>query len=284
MYKSYLRAVILAPLLIAGCGGGSDNSDNDADLSFDTPVVAGVWRGSATLIENSCSVPDVPPVLTLVHTINQNGTDVIVDTESGNHLVGNTVLDNGLSVDSQSPADDEFLTGFICSLSENIQYEGVDSDTGDGNSNTADLQITNTGTCNSTAGCRIVYNGTAVRTGGATTNTPTPEVTATPVSASDCVLMSERTYSGNNGCGLGSVTVSISSLNGSPTVALEPFGLNGSTAFVPDTTRPDIAASVRSDLTLLGTTGYTCALECSAPLTFDVECTKEGGTSCKETF
>ena len=56
MYKSYLRAVILAPLLIAGCGGGSDNSDNDADLSFDTPVVAGVWRGSATLIENSCSV------------------------------------------------------------------------------------------------------------------------------------------------------------------------------------------------------------------------------------
>ena len=97
--------------------------------------------------------------------------------------------------------------------------------------------------------------------------------TADPAGAG--VLFVQGSYTGGGGCGIKSTTLFV--IGGS--VSLNPFGVNGPTAFsVSGTT----AQSISSDLILFGNGGHSCRLVFISSSEFDLFCDDGGGSTCVE--
>ncbi len=280
MKKSALIVGIIA-LSTAACGGG--NGDDD-----DTPNLAGIWRGSVTVFENTCSLPVTGNSFSFTHAVNQNESAVVLDDENGRHFLGNVVGADGLSVDASS-TQSFFPGNVVCNFGRRIEYDGVSGEEGDSNENTADsVIITDNGTCAGPGNCRISFRGTASRNSAplpTPTVTPGTTPTATPTPGTGpakgpCNQVLERPFIGDAACGLSNVSVDQTASG----FSLEPFGANGLTNFTSTTVDATMLTTVRNDLTIKGETGYTCSVECFPTSTFTITCSKEGGTSCKEKF
>jgi hypothetical protein len=269
MKKLLISACVgFSVLGLAACGG-SDGDDDD-DVLF----VSGVWRGAFTLTENTCNIPNQPQTFNFVHTVNQNEESVILETDAGQRFLGNVLSDQGFSVDAVGAQNQSAGTNITCNFNDRIEYDGVFDD----DDNDADAELRLNGTCSNGATCRLTYQGTATRnsTGGGVTPTPV----GTPAARGACSSMTERTYSGNEGCALGDLALRQSG-NG---LILEPFGVNGATSFNQSSSDASAATSTRTDLSVNGEDGYSCSVSCAPPITFTVTCFKEGGTTCEERF
>lgn len=279
-----LIIVSASVLTLWGCNGGSDDGDRN---------VSGTWQGALTKTFDDCN-SDLPQTLSFNHTVAQVGAAVTLRDQEGTEFVGNTVSDDGFSVD--------FLTsstagGGTCQFIDRIEYRSIDAD----NDDTATVDLTSIRDCTGSTlvDCRVEYTGTASRVSGGSPNpsptanpgataTPagTPPSTTTPV-AGGCAAINPNPaagmYQGDGGCGL-SETVYRFVDGDADTVILEPFGANGATTFNIATSNPASGQSVRSDLTIRNDSPFSCSLTCSAPGTFTVRCVKEGGTQCVEKF
>ena len=290
--RKYLGNVLLAGGMIscavAACGGGSGGGGDDSG----DRNVSGVWRGAVTLTENGCNL-SLPATFNITDTVNQNGRSVVLVNETQVQYLGNLVGDNGFSVDAVL-ANDEITGTVSCDTVSQIEYDGIDDDEdndlgdltddsdGDGDINTANVDIRITRTCTDTTTCRSAFRGTARRSGASDDVTPTPTPTP-PVQAADgidCQQIVERSYTGDGECGIGEVEYSLSGA----TVVLEPFGINGATSFGQLLADPDKANSTRADLTINGVPGYSCSVQCNGEVTFEVSCFKEGADTCTEKF
>lgn len=257
-------------LLLSSCGGGGGDGD-------DARVVSGIWRGALTKISDNCSVSG-PAAINVSHQVNQNEDAVTLLAESGVSFLGNTVGENGFSVDGSHST----IGQANCSDQTRIEYDSINED----DDQTADVLITISRTCPGSVACTLQYSGTASRSANPTgTAVPTPNVTpgTTPI-AGGCKAINTKpandTFSGDGGCGISDAAFSIQG----EAVVLEPFGANGLTTFNIDTANTSLANSQRTDLTILNDSGYSCSVLCSAPSTFTVRCIKEGATSCTEKF
>lgn len=89
------------------------------------------------------------------------------------------------------------------------------------------------------------------------------------------VLFVQGFYTGGGGCGINSTTLFV--IGGS--VSLNPFGVNGPTAFAVSGTT---AQSISSDLILFGNGGHSCKLVFISSSEFDLFCDDGGGSTCVE--
>ncbi len=269
-----IRAFLLVTITSStiACGGGGGDGDDATNIS-------GVWSGALTKISDGC-VANSPQTITVRHTVSQNEDAVILGAESGFQFVGNTVGENGFSVD----ATHDTVGTTSCADTSRIAYDSINDDTDP----TADVDLSINRSCEGNATCQINYTGTVSRTGTNVTP-PTPDASptvgagTTPI-AGGCSAINPATaagtFGGDGGCGISSVSYT----HQSGTVILEPFGSNGATSFSVAATDPSSARSSRNDLTVKGEVGYNCSLACSPPSTFTVQCFKEGGTTCVEKF
>lgn len=272
---SYVKKYALLSSIVvlsAACGGGGGDGRDATDVS-------GLWTGALTKVSDSCT-PQSPSTINISHNVAQNEDAVTLLAESGVQFVGNTVGENGFSVDGSHAT----VGNGSCTDTTRIEYDSINNDA----DTTADVDITISRSCLGASTCAIAYTGTVSRTGGsAVTPTPAPGTpptsTTTPI-AGGCPAMNPNpasgTYSGDGGCGISDTDFNYAS----NTVVLEPFGANGATSFSVNTANPSEASSVRTDLTIQGVPGYACTMACSAPGTFSIQCFKEGGTSCVEKF
>lgn len=270
--RTFNRYVFLSTIVVLGaaCGGGGGDGD-------DATNVSGLWSGALTKVSDGCS-PASPQTINIQHNVAQNEDAVTLIAESNVQFVGNTVGDNGFSVD----ATHSTIGNSSCTDTTRISYDSINNDSDP----TADIDVTINRTCTGAAACIIEYTGTVSRTGTGTTD-PTPTVApgTTPVaSGGGCPGINPATvagaYQGDGGCGISTTNYSYSN----NTVVLEPFGANGATSFAVNSANTSAASSTRTDLTIKGVDGYSCSMVCSAPGTFTVQCFKEGGTSCVEKF
>lgn len=164
MRKASALGLIVASGILAAGVIGCDGSDDDDE---DTPFVAGVWRGAYTLTENACNTSDLPSVINFTHTVNQTDDNVVLDDGEGFSYSGNTVGDNGFSVER---TDRE--TGAPCDTLTQIEYDGIgnddedslddiDEDADDDNVNTAIVELRLIDRCQDS--CVVRYRGNAVR-------------------------------------------------------------------------------------------------------------------------
>lgn len=268
MKKNILTLSLVSSLIACGGGGGGSNGGN-SDLSS----VAAVWKGSATLIENSCNLNLAMNNITTSAQVNQRGNEVTLDDDLGNHFEG-SVVENGFVV-SGTFLELGMEIGTTCTLSGTTEF--VDAI----GSNTAATVYRFQGPCVGKAGeCRIGFTGSAVRSNSDNPPTASPTTSPSPSAKGACEAITNRSYTGDGGCGIS--TLSVSPIAGG--VVLEPFGINAATTFLSSASDLSSATSVRNDLTLLGVEGYSCSLECFPPLEFKVKCSKEGATSCMEKF
>lgn len=251
-----------------GCGGGGSGDD---DILF----VAGLWSGAFTLSENPCNLPGQVQTFTFRHNVNQNEEAVVLQDEANRQFVGNT-LKQGFSVDNTGSSQD-LGGGVTCNFANRIEYDEVFDD--DDNDSLAFLRITRT--CSNGTTCELEYQGTAVRGGGVI---PSPSPNPSPAPRGACNQMTERSYTGDGGCGLGALALTQGSVGGAAALVLNPFGVNGASSFGIDAADPNTANSTRTDLQITGDVGYSCKIECSPPITFTVSCFKEGGDTCKERY
>lgn len=258
-----------AVVLLTACGGGGgDDSESIRNIS-------GQWGGSLTQASDQCG--GAPATIDIAHAVSQNEDAVSLTSEAGVVFLGNMVGPDGFSVDGSHST----IGNANCSDSTRIEYDKIADD----DDTLADVVVTIDRSCSGRAPCQIVYNGVASRAGNVAVN-PTPGVTpgATPITRGACSQMNPNpaagTYAGDGGCGISDTAFRVNQ----NTVVLEPFGANGATSFGVSASDGSTASTARSDLTIGGVAGYSCAMACSPPGTFTVSCFKEGGTSCEEKF
>lgn len=276
--KKIVIGLGLAAAAVSGCGGNGGGEGGD-----DVVNAGGIWRGTATLTQNACNLQVGTPTLSFTHTVSQNESAVTLDSDSGDHFLGNAVGNDGFSVDSASRA---FSFGnVVCTMTPQIQYNGISGERGDNNENSADVTVKFMGSCAVGGQCELNYTGAAVRGVGPVpsatpTAVPTPGASPVPTAPSGaCSAVNQRPYAGDLGCGLGAATLSTTATG----ITLEPFGVNGLTTFNGPAGAQTVT-SVRSDLTILNVAGYSCSVDCAPPAEFIVRCSQEGGTSCREKF
>lgn len=255
---------------LAGCGGGGGDGDEATNVS-------GTWRAALIKSSDTCAQKG-PAAINVTHTVNQNEDAINLQAESGVTFIGNTVGENGFSVDGNHPT----IGSDECSDQTRIEYDSINDDSDP----SAEIIITINRSCSGALPCTLEYTGTASRAASPATN-PTPQATAAPgitPTAGGCPAINPNpaagTYGGDGGCGISDTTFRYQN----NVVVLEPLASNGVTSFNVDPVNNSLATSVSSDLTILGQTGSTCSMVCSAPGTFTVRCSKEGGVSCVEKF
>lgn len=271
--KLKVVTLLALSLVTAACGGGGSDSD---DQNF-----AGTWRGALTRTE-TCGGASNDQTISFTHSVNQNGDAITLNDGAGLEYLGNTVADDGFSVDAVGQTG---IGEAQCPTANRIEYHDVNDD----DDSTANVEFSITPDCAEANGCRVAYTGSASRNSAAPTATPagTPPSTTTPI-AGGCPAMNQNpaagTYAGDGGCGISTAAFSVSSQADASVVILEPFGVNGATSFVINGANPASASSTRTDLTINGEAGYSCTLACTPPGTFTAACFKEGATQCAEKF
>lgn len=280
----FTRRGALAVMLLgalAACG------DDDGDDAF----VSGTWRGTATLVQNTCENVTPDPSLTFAHVVNQNEESVIMQ-EGSVQYVGNVVGDNGFSVDAAG-IQTVGSGGEGCGFSQRVEYDGIDDDADsiddvgedsdeDDNPNTADVRITAMGTCPGASSCEVVYEGRATRDQllQGVSSSDSSGSSSSIADRGDCLELDSRSFSGDGGCGIGTTTLTES--NG--VLTLNPVASNGSVNFTPSVADSTQAGSADSNLNLVGGSGFSCTMECRPPNTFDLVCVDDNGGSCTERF
>lgn len=255
---------LLASLLL-GCGGGSDG-DN-------ARLVSGVWTGQLSESSNTCGGVRAATSGNFTYTVNQNEDAVTLQDDQGITFLGNTVGDNGFSVDSTF--EETFSNGTACVGNQRIEFNGIEEDS----DNTADVSLTTDYACGSGLECAIRSVGASSRGGGAAGPTPT-----TAPTRSGCADLRERSFSGDSGCGVVEADVSLTTEGSNTVVLITPLGANGTTSFIVASSDPSVAAANRTDLQFLGETGYSCSISCPSDITFTLNCFQEGGSICAERF
>lgn len=276
MYKSYKTKIFGGILLIglSACGGGSSGGNES---------VSGTWTGITSKLTDSCIIiftDDSETTLngqtvTFNHNVNEIDGTVTVTDEKGISYIGANGA-SGFTVNGNKIVS---KGGKTCTNDEDITYAEIDSDS----DNSASILLSINQKCDGNPACNVTYSGTASRiTGNLDPLSPTipltggcPEINQNPAAG---------TYSGSGECGISEVTYQLTSQGTDNLVVLNSFGANGSTSFTYNSANPNIATSNSNDLVIKGEAGYSCALTCSAPTTFTVNCFKEGGATCIEKF
>ena len=147
MKYKYICAGLLITVAAAACGtSGSDTRD-----------VSGTWTGTLNLDENTCNLPGLPATVAFTHNVDQN-EDAVTLQDGATQYLGNTVCDDGFSVDATGLSD-TLSDGTVCTFDSGIEYHDIDADS----DNTADVVFTNTGPCTGSSSCTVRYTGGAVR-------------------------------------------------------------------------------------------------------------------------
>ncbi|MCB0319079.1 MAG: hypothetical protein KDD56_10005 [Bdellovibrionales bacterium] len=265
----YFIVILNIASLFVACGGGGSGSD--------ARQVSGVWAGSLNLQSNTCGTRAVTQTGSFTHTVNQNEDAVTLNDGNGTEFLGNTVGDNGFSVDALTITDNNIGGGVTCDETQRLEYNGVETDT----DSTADVTLTTKKECSDAFTCEAISIGNALKGSGSTGDAgATPTATPSETASTGCDDLLEREFSGDSDCGIGQVTTSV---NGS-TVVLTPLGANGATSFAIDSTDSTSATASNTDLQIMGENGYSCSIECTQQITFTLNCFKEGGSTCSERF
>lgn len=264
--KINLLVTSFALSLLYGCGGGGGDGR-------DATNVSGTWRGALTKVSDTC-IAKSPSSITVSHQVSQNEDAVILTAESGVQFLGNTVGENGFSVD----ATHSTIGAASCSDQTQISYDSINDDADP----TADIDLQINRNCQDASSCSIQYIGALTRSVNSTptsTNTPT-----STTSNGGCYQMNTKpaagSFSGNGGCGISDAVFSIQG----DSVVLNPFGANQATSFSISSSNSSSASSQSTDLTIQGSSGYSCSMVCAPPSTFTVQCVKQGGATCVEKF
>lgn len=141
--------ILLLSLSLAACGGGGGD---DGAGGRDEPFFGGRWEGSATLVKNDCGL-DVPDRVEFVHTVNQVGSEVVLDVLGGATFSG-TVDDDRRGFILLGPA----AGNSRCFGQTGIGYRDVDL--GAGTAGVAELILAR---CQNGVECQTGWAGTAVR-------------------------------------------------------------------------------------------------------------------------
>ena len=112
--------------LSAACGGGGGDGDTATNVS-------GTWTGALTKVSDACS-PRSPQTITVRHRVAQNEDAVTLAAESGVQFVGNTVGQNGFSVDATHGT----IGDTSCRDTSRIAYDSINNDS----DSTADIDLT----------------------------------------------------------------------------------------------------------------------------------------------
>jgi len=143
--------LLVCPLIfLISCGGGGSNG---SPKSF----YGGIWQFTGTKVIDDCNGPNspIPNTFTTTVTINQNGENVVVDSENGaTTYVGTTNDKDGFSAEQNSSGVGA-TSGLICTNSTAYVFE----DASDGEANAAYVIVT---ICGSKQ-CTVAFKGTATR-------------------------------------------------------------------------------------------------------------------------
>ena len=262
-----LTSLGMSALLVA-CGGGNDGND--------APLVSGSWSGNLTLTSSTCNASKEVLSGAVTHTVNQNEDAVILVDSLNNQYLGNTVGDNGFSVNAVISTDVPNDAGTQCDTSQMISYNGIESSSDPD----ASVRIETTESCDDQTQCQSISQGILSRT----TSTPPPAADPDPeVAFNGCGDVREITFTGDSGCGIQETELTFEMRPEANALVLEPFGGNGASSFIIGED-PFTATSVSTDLTILGESGYRCSVNCEGRLRFSLNCFKEGAPSCDEVF
>lgn len=131
-----------------GCGVREDHRD-----------VVGQWNGTVRLQDDGCAFGSRLSIV-FEHTVSQDGGSVSVVERGGKLLSGRVSHDNdGFSAESIAPEATTIGSQTNCTLTEEIDYSGVNSD----EDITADVTLSRIGKCGNDFSCRTVYEGRATR-------------------------------------------------------------------------------------------------------------------------
>ncbi len=152
-----MRNVAISFLFLGlmGCGGGGGGGGSGD--GGDDPFYAGRWRGSASLVINTCPRGlDIPSVVSFDYTVNQAGRDVVVDNNfNGTTFSGELEDDNsgfiaiGSTIHTGSGPS-------ACTGSPGLAFNGLDG-------GRSDVQVLALLDCASGASCEFGYAGEASR-------------------------------------------------------------------------------------------------------------------------
>jgi hypothetical protein len=152
-----MRNVAISFLFLGfmGCGGGGGGGGSES--GGEDPFYGGRWRGSASLVINTCPRGlDIPSVVSFDYTVNQAGRDVVVDNNSnGTTFSGELEDDNSGFIAVGSPIH----TGSgpsACIGSPGLAFNGLDG-------GRSDVQLLALLDCASGASCEFGYAGEASR-------------------------------------------------------------------------------------------------------------------------
>lgn len=260
----------LALFGLTACGSGSDGDD--------APGVSGVWSGTVNLSASTCGTREVIEG-NFTHTVNQNEDAVVLSDSAGVQYLGNTVGDDGFSVNALIADDQPDSTGNNCDVTQQIEYDELE---GSGDTD-ASVRITTTRACADGFQCEQTSQGTAVRNVAGGGN-PSPSPTPTPEPIESCTEVNEINFTGDGGCGILTTELTQSNQGGQNVMILNPFGTNGATSFAVNAQDPLVANSTRTDLSIMTGNDYTCSISCGGRLTFTLTCTDTAGTTCSERF
>jgi hypothetical protein len=143
--------LVLFAFSITSCGGGSGR-----DPTFD----GGVWHGNVLLTANPCNLTGQPTTFAFTHTVNQNKNAVLLTTDQNVDYVGNTLSDQGFSVDNTGAQAQPIGSGVLCNYSSRINYDGIF----DSSDTDSDVTITFTRDCDNAVTCVVTYEGKSTRT------------------------------------------------------------------------------------------------------------------------
>ncbi len=105
--------------IISACGGGGGSDDGSGGANF-----AGIWSGVLFLVQNDCPF-DPDDDIIFRHTVNQDGTRVVVNTNPDNVFQGTTDGVDGFTVFAQVLPVTEVSRGITCTLNAGLTYVNV---------------------------------------------------------------------------------------------------------------------------------------------------------------
>lgn len=104
-------------LALAGCSGGGGGGSDD-------PFFGGAWTGDLKVVSDPCGIGSEENGFTL--TVNQNGSDVVADSENGPVYEGTVTSENSFLVARSFRADCQY--GSTASVSNQFEFTNIDGD------------------------------------------------------------------------------------------------------------------------------------------------------------
>lgn len=155
MKYTYAASILFIAGLLCSCGDGEWCCEDYDDDMYEV-YMGGLWRGSLSMVKNDCALPLARNYI-FTHLVSQNYTSLELKDENDRYFVGQTVGEDGFSVDSPGPEIN--VGGRGCTVTYRYRYDSINDD----DDPTAQVRFLIIGHCSGGRECESEYSGDGAR-------------------------------------------------------------------------------------------------------------------------